>query len=309
MNRSVTSLALILSTSLAAPALAQATRTWVSGVGDDVNPCSRTAPCKTFAGAISKTAAGGEINVIDPGGFGAVTITKSLTIDGNGTQASILSTGTTGIVVNGAGIVVNLRNLTMNGGNSTFGSGIRIINADSVNIDNVTIFNYAGTGTVGRGVSIESSTANARVSITNSNFHNLGNVGIGSFPAVGPVLLDVENVRIFRGADHGIHLGNNTRLTLSRSIIAGHPLGAGVALNQAGAIAHISDSVLSNNRFGVSNGAGGGTPTTRLFGTVVTGNTIDGLRINSGSVFSHGNNAIVGNVGNETPTPPILGSQ
>ena len=63
---------------------AQATRTWISGVGDDANPCSRTAPCKTFAGAISKTAAGGEIDVLDPGGFGAVTITKAITLDGGG---------------------------------------------------------------------------------------------------------------------------------------------------------------------------------------------------------------------------------
>jgi hypothetical protein len=309
MNRSVTSLALILSTSLAAPALAQATRTWVSGLGDDVNPCSRTAPCKTFAGAISKTAAGGEINVIDPGGFGAVTITKSLTIDGHGTQASILSTGTTGINVNGAGIVVNLRNLTINGGNSTFGSGIRIINADSVNIDNVTVFNYAGTGTVGRGVSIESSTANARVSISNSIFYNLGNVGIAAFPAIGPVLLDVDNVRIFRGADHGIHLGNNTKLTLSRSVVSGHPLGAGLAISLSASTAHVSDSVLSNNRTGVLSGSAGGTPTTRLFETIITGNTLDGIKLNSGSVFSHGNNAIAGNAGNQTPTPPIIDTQ
>src|SRR4051812_27213161 len=79
-------------------AQAQATRTWVSGVGDDANPCSRTAPCKTFAGAISKTAAGGEINCIDPGGFGAVTITKSMTIDGGGTFGSVLAAGTTGII-------------------------------------------------------------------------------------------------------------------------------------------------------------------------------------------------------------------
>src|SRR5437763_15362461 len=89
---------------------AQATRTWVSGVGDDANPCSRTAPCKTFAGAISKTAAGGEIDALDPGGFGAVTITKSITIDGGGTFASVLVSGTNGIVVS-AGIndVVILR--------------------------------------------------------------------------------------------------------------------------------------------------------------------------------------------------------
>src|SRR2546426_6768037 len=77
-------------------AQAQATRTWVSGVGDDANPCSRTAPCKTFAGAISKTFIGGEIDALDPGGFGAVTITKSITIDGAGTLASILSSGVNG---------------------------------------------------------------------------------------------------------------------------------------------------------------------------------------------------------------------
>src|SRR5215468_5430595 len=96
---------------------AQATRTWVSGVGDDANPCSRTAPCKTFAGAISKTAPGGEINALDPGGFGAVTITKSITIDGGGGQiASVLVAGTNGIVVAaGANDTVILRNIRING--------------------------------------------------------------------------------------------------------------------------------------------------------------------------------------------------
>src|SRR5437773_12323348 len=82
-----------------AVASAQATRTWVSGVGDDVNPCSRTAPCKTFAGAISKTATGGEINTLDSGGYGAVTIKKSITIDGTGSMSSILAAGTTGIII------------------------------------------------------------------------------------------------------------------------------------------------------------------------------------------------------------------
>ena len=81
-------------------AQAQATRTWVSGVGDDANPCSRTAPCKTFAGAISKTAASGEINCIDPGGYGALTITKALTINCEQTLGSVLVSGTDGIVVN-----------------------------------------------------------------------------------------------------------------------------------------------------------------------------------------------------------------
>src|SRR5476649_1143316 len=98
------------------PANAQATRTWVSGVGDDVNPCSRTAPCKTFAGAISKTAAGGEINCIDPGGFGALTITKAITIDCVNTEAGVLVSGTNGFVVNaGATDTVILRGLDIIG--------------------------------------------------------------------------------------------------------------------------------------------------------------------------------------------------
>src|ERR1700761_7765658 len=112
-----------------APAHAQATRTWVSGVGDDVNPCSRTAPCKTFAGAISKTAAGGEIDCLDPGGFGTVTITKSITIDcgGGGIVGSILASGTNGINIAAAGATVILRNLSINGAGTTLGNrGISI---------------------------------------------------------------------------------------------------------------------------------------------------------------------------------------
>src|SRR3979409_2011043 len=85
---------------LASVAQAQATRTWVSGVGDDVNPCSRTAPCKTFAGAISKTATNGKINCLDPGGFGAVTITKWIEIDCLQFPGGILNAGQNGVIVN-----------------------------------------------------------------------------------------------------------------------------------------------------------------------------------------------------------------
>src|SRR5216684_8686022 len=94
--------AVILVLGVSVVANAQATRTWVSGVGDDANPCSRTAPCKTFAGAISKTAKGGEIDALDPGGFGAVTITKSITIDGKAPFApySTLAPGFSGININ-----------------------------------------------------------------------------------------------------------------------------------------------------------------------------------------------------------------
>src|SRR6202451_1351610 len=124
--------ALLVPSLLATPANAQATRTWVSGVGDDVNPCSRTAPCKTFAGAISKTAAGGEINCLDPGGFGAVTITKSITIDCHEIFGSVLVSGTNGINIAASGGNVVLRNLNLNGLVNNGLKGISITTANSV---------------------------------------------------------------------------------------------------------------------------------------------------------------------------------
>src|ERR1051325_3022311 len=136
----VNTLALIVLTlGITSLANAQATRTWVSGVGDDANPCSRTAPCKTLAGAISKTAASGEISVLDPGGFGAVTIVKSITIEGDGTLAGVLNNVSSGIVINAAATdKIQLKNLIVNGvGGGT--SGIRIISAGNVAIENCTI--------------------------------------------------------------------------------------------------------------------------------------------------------------------------
>src|SRR5580765_7496043 len=126
---------------------AQASRTWVSGVGDDANPCSRTAPCKTFAGAISKTAAGGEIDALDPAGYGAVTITKGITIDGGGGQvASVLVSGTNGIVVQaGPSDVVILRNLRINGIGTGI-NGIRFLSGKDLNVENCFIFGFTQNG-------------------------------------------------------------------------------------------------------------------------------------------------------------------
>src|SRR5664279_5636134 len=140
----------------AAPADAQATRTWVSGVGDDVNPCSRTAPCKTFAGAISKTAAGGEISVLDPGGFGAVTITKSISLinDYSG-EAGLLASGTTGVTVNaGATDVVILRGLVLDGAPPGVPgvNGIRFIAGGALHVEKCLIKNFAAASPNGNGI-------------------------------------------------------------------------------------------------------------------------------------------------------------
>jgi hypothetical protein len=126
----------------AAPVHAQATRTWVSGVGDDANPCSRTAPCKTFAGAISKTAPAGEINVLDPGGFGAVTITKSITISSENFEAGVLVSGTNGIIVSaGVNDVVILRGLDIEGLGTGL-DGIKFNSGAALHIENCHINNF-----------------------------------------------------------------------------------------------------------------------------------------------------------------------
>ena len=139
-------LAFLVLLTLTAAAQAQATRTWVSGVGDDANPCSRTAPCKTFAGAISKTATGGEINVLDPGGFGGVTITKSITISSEGFEAGVLVSGTNAIIVNAPNTaVVVLRGLDIEGLGTGL-TGIKVLAAGVVHVENCTINNFTQIG-------------------------------------------------------------------------------------------------------------------------------------------------------------------
>ncbi|WP_100181178.1 MULTISPECIES: hypothetical protein [Bradyrhizobium] len=167
------------------PAQAQATRTWVSGVGDDVNPCSRTAPCKTFAGAISKTAAGGEISVLDPGGFGTVTITKSISITNDGAgEAGILASGTNGVIVNaGPNDLVNLRGLVIDGAGTGL-NGIRFLAGVGLNVQNCVIKNFSGAGT---GIQfVPNSSSRLSVSDTVISGNGLGSTG-------GGVLVGAQN--------------------------------------------------------------------------------------------------------------------
>jgi hypothetical protein len=191
-------------------AQAQATRTWVSGVGDDVNPCSRTAPCKTFAGAISKTATGGEISVLDPGGYGTLTITKAITVDG-GTGAgwgSTLFSAVNGFVIN---ITTNLttdkvilRNLSINGAGTTLGvDGVRFLDGEELTLENVSIFNYSGDG-----VEVNQSQA-CRVNMRNVTFSH-GGVGIKSSGTAASVSMNLQDVRINSMSSHGIQAINNT---------------------------------------------------------------------------------------------------
>src|SRR3954451_5096164 len=170
----------------------QANRTWVSGVGDDANPCSRTAPCKTFAGAISKTANGGEINCIDPGGFGGVTITKSLTIKCHYTEGGVLVAGTNAIVVNATATdKVTLKGLDINGtgvGAPVSLVGVKVLSAKAVHLVDDEIYQFKA------GLSVQTTAANTSVVMINSHVHNNG-VGVLNAPGSAAVVGSIVNLR------------------------------------------------------------------------------------------------------------------
>src|SRR5687768_297258 len=208
----------ILTLCFASMAQAQATRTWVSGVGDDANPCSRTAPCKTFAGAISKTATGGEISVLDPGGFGAVTITKSITINGEGTLAGILAAGTVGVIVNPTSTsTVVLRNISIVGA-GTGTDGIRILNGAKVVIEKCSI-----NGFINQGIDITPSTAGLaqQVIVNDTQIRLNTQQGIQVLPSgTATVQLMVTNSTISGNGLGGVDVAaNNNSATVTNTVL------------------------------------------------------------------------------------------
>ncbi|HVF37724.1 MAG TPA: hypothetical protein VNA29_07260, partial [Sphingomicrobium sp.] len=218
------------------PASAQATRTWVSGVGDDVNPCSRTAPCKTFAGAISKTAAGGEINCLDPGGFGTLTIIKSITVDCSGTFGSALNSGgINGFVINDSAtatpgtIEVTLRGLSINGAGVTPGlNGVRFISGKSLTLENIIIQNQKS----GSGIALTP---------TRGMTFNAQNVTVAR--GNNGILIQPTGSGTVRGALNNVRVGANSASGL-RVDTTGLTTGFGVRLA-------VDNSVFSNNNDGI----------------------------------------------------------
>jgi len=266
-----------------APAQAQATRTWVSGVGDDANPCSRTAPCKTFAGAISKTATGGQIDCLDSGGFGAVTIVKSITID-CGYTGGISAAGTTGVIVNAtnpsatASIVI-LRNFTIDG----FGSGIdgiRMIAGGALHIENMRIMNMTGQG-------IEIATTNGSDIFVRDTIVS-GAIGGGILLAPGAggsIKASLDNVRMERNggnvAAFGLKAQSGAAAVVTNST-ASRNFGNGFETTAGAAIALTFSTVSLNAGTGLAASTG----SIRMANVTIASNFL-GL---SGNVISFKNN-------------------
>ncbi len=279
----------IIITAGATFASAQATRTWVSGVGDDVNPCSRTAPCKTFAGAISKTATNGEINCLDPAGYGAVTVTKSITIDCEDTQGSILSAGTNGVIVNITAVTdtkkaFKLRGVSINGAGTGI-NGIRVLSALQVDLDEVVI-----QGVTQHGVSFENTTGTTKASLSGVTINNNVGNGINAFIIGGNLSLGITNSRLLNNAT-GLNLSNGTKATIINSSVTGNATGV-LAFN---AEMGVSGCNISHNTTGVNASTGG---IIRLTGNMITFNGT-GLT-STGNITSFTSNMFQGNTVNGT---------
>ena len=298
-------LVVLLVLGIGASAQAQATRTWVSGVGDDANPCSRTAPCKTFAGAISKTAAGGEINCLDPGGFGAVTITKSMTISCPYTEGGALAGGN-GIVLNmpAATDVAFIRGLDIFGVNPPT-NGIRFINQGSLYVENCTIrrFNAASS----QGISFQPSGA-SNLYISDSTIGDNGNGATGGGILIQPTSAGgakvvMNNVRVENNANNALQVnttGNTSAsgvsITINDSIFAGSSGGVAVitAVGNAPVNMMLTNSMITQNS-GIGLGVSGPSGTVRIGNTTITGNGTGVFIAGGSTVTSFGTNRLFGN--------------
>jgi len=287
----------------AAPASAQATRTWVSGVGDDANPCSRTAPCKTFAGAISKTAAGGEINCIDPGAYGAVTITKAIAILCQYVEAGVLASGTNGITVNaGANDAVFLKGIDIHGGGSGL-NGVRFLAGGSLIIQDSTIRAFNANN--GVGVLFAPSGA-SQLTIVGTLIASNGNGTTGGGILVQPtgtgtaaVLL--SNVEVLNNANTGFKVdttgntGSGITVTIENSRFAGTTAGitAVTPASTTSARVMVQGSAVANNTVGIL--GFGGTATLRVGNTTITGNGTGVSASGGAAVNTYGDNRLDGN--------------
>lgn len=277
---------------------AQATRTWVSGVGDDVNPCSRTAPCKTFAGAISKTVAGGEIDALDPASFGTVTITKSITIDGGGGQAGgILASGTNGLTINaGVNDVVSLRNLTVNGVGTGI-SGVNALQAGYLHLENVTLSGFAN------GLNINSASS-MQVTLDRVVSRDNTSSALTAGGAGGVKVTARESSFLNTTGGPGVSLGTGT-VAIFRNVQSNGNSGAGFVLNSAGSTGQlllVDSTASANNGAGLQVEGGAGTAVARLSGTSLTFNA-GAITIGTGGfVGSYGDNRFTGVITGGTVT-------
>ncbi len=296
LHTTVKTLALgLLLGAMTLPAQAQtAIRTWVSGTGVDTNGCTRTAPCATFAHALTVTTAGGEIDALDAGDYGSVTIGQAVTIDGGNANASVVDTGTINAisVTAPAGSTVTLRHLTILGSSNPAngGSGIAVTTTAGLIVQDCRISGFLGSGAAGISTAGGALTA-THVTVTNCVFGILAGAAGG-----GAALSSLRDVTL-QGNTYG--LGAATGATdLSRSLISQNATDG--LVSNTGTIS-VSRCVISGNGTGVNAAQGG---VVRLSNSDILNNATGISQTGTGFVSTAGNNR---NAGNATPGAPAPG--
>jgi hypothetical protein len=281
-----------------APAQAQAVRTWVSGVGDDANPCSRTAPCKTFAGAISKTAASGEINCLDPGGFGTVTIIKSITLDCTATLGSILASFTNAVIINDGGsgsIIVRLRGLTIQGAGTGL-IGVDAISLRALFIDNCIIANFNGGTAIGVRF-VPAAPALLFINNTVIDHNGIAPGAGGGVQIAGSGGFSLTNVSLTNNVT-GVALTGSAAGEIRESLVAAS--NANAILAGGGTLLLNHSSVVNNVQAGIlASGA-----TVSIGDSTITGNSPG---VTGSTLLSFKNNQIAGNFPDGTPINAVPG--
>lgn len=286
----------VCSLAIGASLEAQATRTWVSGVGDDVNPCSRTAPCKTFAGAISKTAAGGEISVLDPGGFGAVTITKAITINGHNQVGSILAALVNGVTVNvttnPSTATVYLHDLLINGAQSGL-DGIRYLAGANLVVDDLHIYGFSGDGIEVAGA------GNLNLKVNNTDIEDIAGDCIKMSTTSGQVVANIDNSRMQNCTGAGIKGVDRVRASVVNTTIS--HVAFGVQQTGTDTVFNLDDMFIS-----FASSAGLRTTTAAIAGRIRVSDSIIAQSVlgtdfaTGGNIDSFQGNSLLGNPGGNT---------
>jgi hypothetical protein len=283
--------------------------TFVSGVGNDSNPCTRTAPCLTWQGAEAKTLLGGEIDALDPADYGPLNITEALTIDGGGGQAATIfaTSGNSGIVVSAPITAdVTIRNVRIQGNagaSITNGTGIYLNTAGTLHIEHCFI---AGMASDGIFIYPENQPGSgAQVFIDDTNVQDSGASGVYVASQVSTnVHVTISNSRFKGNSSYGVWVADYSRVTLRNSESSGNfEAGYFASANNGNTILSMIDSVATNNlNGGVIAGGGAGISTVRIANMGVF-NNVTGLTTNAnGAIVSFGNN---NNSGSGTPTGSI----
>ena len=279
---------MVLSLPFAPVAFGQATKTWISGVGDDANPCSRTAPCKTFAGAISKTAAGGEIDVLDPGGYGAVTITKAITLAGDGTLGSIRTAGSNGINISaGPTDVVTIRDIKITVINGVGFNGIQFNAGGDLHVENCQIYGFGQQGVLFQ------PSGNSSLFISNSSFRsNCGGAIYIKPVSGGTAFAQIDHV-VMEGNFRGLRAEDGSNVVVRDSIASNNDFIGFVATASSQPVTMTIDSSVSTVN-GLAGVTAGTNSVVYLSNSTVMRNNV-GLQAQGGSLFSFGNNRVTGN--------------